>query len=321
VRIKELDALRGLAAFGVLFCHYFNHYDHVFGHVESVPVFFGPGAFGVQLFFILSGFVIFKSLEGKKSIREFFTTRFLRLYPSYWISVLLTFVVVTCLIGLPGREYSVGTASANLLMFQHLFHIPNIDGVYWTLQRELAFYCLIGLSFYYLKNVVYFGVVWVLFGLLTAVMDVPLADVFALRESYLFIIGMILYRVYCDGLKKSHLLCLLCLSLIGFVIENNVLKSAFVSCFTIVFFLLSSGMNIGLRNSKVLLYLGALSYPLYLIHQNVGYSLIYTGYNFGISPFISIPFAMFVSIGLAILINMFSVKLTSKLKWVLNKQS
>jgi peptidoglycan/LPS O-acetylase OafA/YrhL len=94
-RLFELDVLRGIAALGVVMYHYTTHYDELYGHSQKVLIYFPFGQYGVELFFIISGFVIFMSLERTKSSLDFIVGRFSRLYPAYWTAVILTFTIVT----------------------------------------------------------------------------------------------------------------------------------------------------------------------------------------------------------------------------------
>jgi peptidoglycan/LPS O-acetylase OafA/YrhL len=63
-RFLELDVLRGIAAFSVVLFHYTSVYSSRFKHSPDLHFYFGHGRHGVELFFILSGFVILMSLEN-----------------------------------------------------------------------------------------------------------------------------------------------------------------------------------------------------------------------------------------------------------------
>ena len=141
-RFLELDALRGVAAMSVLFFHYTTRYHELFGHTDRVYCSFPLGSCGVNLFFMISGFVILMTLDRCKRPLDFVFARFSRLYPVYWVAVIFTFAVVS-ICGLPGREYSLATLVANLTMFHGLFRFADVDSVYWTLVCELCFYGLI----------------------------------------------------------------------------------------------------------------------------------------------------------------------------------
>ena len=89
MRIKELDAMRGIAALSVVLFHFtfgFNHND--------TNTFFHKGYLGVQLFFIISGFVIFMTFEKTQNIKVFLLGRFTRLYPAYWFACILSFILL-----------------------------------------------------------------------------------------------------------------------------------------------------------------------------------------------------------------------------------
>src|ERR1043165_7322111 len=81
-RLTELDVLRGMAAVWVLSFHYPNYYDRLFHPNKSVPL-FQSGAHAVNLFFIISGFVIYMTLAKTKKPMDFVVSRFSRLYPAY----------------------------------------------------------------------------------------------------------------------------------------------------------------------------------------------------------------------------------------------
>ena len=63
MRLVELDALRGIAAMAVVAYHYTTHYANQIGHLTRLRFGFPAGNYGVHLFFLISGFVIFMTLE------------------------------------------------------------------------------------------------------------------------------------------------------------------------------------------------------------------------------------------------------------------
>lgn len=138
-RLLELDGLRGIAAVMVVIYHYFIRYDEIYGHTfKAFPV-IEFGKYGVNLFFMISGFVIFWTISKTAKPSGFIWSRFSRLYPVYWAALLITFAVIS-LCGLPGREISNVDFIYNFLMFHQYFDVKHLDGVYWTLTLELSFY-------------------------------------------------------------------------------------------------------------------------------------------------------------------------------------
>lgn len=114
-RFLELDALRRIAALAVVFYHLTTRYNEIYGH-EHMTFSVDYGFVGVQIFFILSGFVIYMSLEKVSSLKDFIKRRIKRLYPVYWVAVVTTFIVVS-IFGLSGREVSLLSMFGNFLMF------------------------------------------------------------------------------------------------------------------------------------------------------------------------------------------------------------
>lgn len=138
-RLGQLDALRGLAALLVVGFHYTTRYQDLYGHTSAPLLSLPWGHYGVNLFFMISGFVIFMTLERTRRPMDFVVSRFSRLYPAYWGALLLTFAL-THLLGLPGKEVGWPTLLANVTMLQELAGVAHVDGVYWTLTVELLFY-------------------------------------------------------------------------------------------------------------------------------------------------------------------------------------
>jgi peptidoglycan/LPS O-acetylase OafA/YrhL len=101
----ELNALRGFAAFAVMLFHYTSRYGQLYGYNDLLPFHMSWGQYGVQLFFLISGFVIFMTLGRTRQPINFVVGRFSRLYPTYWAGVIATFTIVAVM-GLPGRETS-----------------------------------------------------------------------------------------------------------------------------------------------------------------------------------------------------------------------
>lgn len=129
-RLEEIDGLRGIAAMVVLVYHYLFVYNNLYGHSFFVPEIIRYGQYGVHLFFMVSGFVIFWTVSNSNRDLDFFWSRFSRLYPVFWVSVLLTFSIVS-IAGLAGREVSFTDFIVNLTMLHQFLSVPNVDGVYW----------------------------------------------------------------------------------------------------------------------------------------------------------------------------------------------
>ncbi|WP_246504669.1 acyltransferase family protein [Bradyrhizobium agreste] len=144
-RLAFIDTLRGIAVLSVLVQHVFEvivekhptgaYYwpiHDVFGYYMNF------GRFGVVLFFFVSGFVIpFSFPDSATPVRDFTISRFFRLYPAYWTSLVVGLVTMQLL---DSKVYPLGQVAANVTMLQTFVNVPNLWVFYWTLAIELLFY-------------------------------------------------------------------------------------------------------------------------------------------------------------------------------------
>jgi len=312
-RILELDALRGLAALAVVLFHYTTRYDQLFGYAEPLAVAVPWGHFGVDLFFMLSGFVILMSLERTSSAWKFAWGRFSRLYPAYWASAALTFAVVS-LSKLPGHEVSLGEALLNLTMVQALLGAPHIDGAYWSLQAELIFYANILLLFYWgaFRRPTLTVAVWLAMavavrlagGIVAA--DWPwagellskVATVASLKYIPLFAIGMLFYKCRQSGSVSKEAIAVFVACWATILLFNG-FTTAIIDALLGAILLLAVHSRLRFLSCRPLVALGAVSYTLYLVHQNIGYALIRQLQLWGVTPWLAIAGATLFSIMLA----------------------
>lgn len=322
-RIIELDIFRGIAAFSVVLFHYTSRYNIVF-ETNTMDWFeFSYGHYGVQLFFIISGFVIFMTLEGSKNALEFIKRRFIRLYPTFWICMLITFTI-TSFAGITRFERTLFDLLVNVTMIPNLLGFKAIDGVYWSLQVELLFYCLmiILLQFNLLKVVFGLLTAWLLSGIMIHYFKIPYLNIFLITGySYLFIAGISFFKIWSknDRLNlKYHVLILFCL-LYGFAkdIEEGF---AALLCFMLFYLFIYNKLRRLLSFSffKVFVFLGDISYSLYLIHQFAGMILIYYLSKYVDNYFLLLILPLVISIVLAWVITHYLEKIIQqKLKKIL----
>jgi peptidoglycan/LPS O-acetylase OafA/YrhL len=313
-RLKGLDALRGLAALGVLFYHYTSNYQRLFGHRGPLHFSLHWGALGVQLFFIISGFVIFLTLEKTRRPLDFIRSRFARLFPIYWTAILLTFAVLT-LFPLPGRHVSLARAATNFTMCQELLGVGHIDPVYWTLQLELCFYVIMLALFsagrlpkveWYLLALVALSEIkarWLpdsapLLAHHPALASAvgKLSVVLVLDHIHVFLIGIMLYRITKQPRTWHFVVIAICLA--HSLMHEPTLDFVVTVVFTFLVFAAARGLLRPLEN-PVLVFLGLVSYSLYLTHQNIGYVVIRAAEARGASPNFAILLATIAALAIA----------------------
>jgi peptidoglycan/LPS O-acetylase OafA/YrhL len=305
-RLLELDALRGIAALGIVLFHYTSGFNKIYGYSQKVLIDFQCGRYGVHLFFILSGFVIFMSLERTKRGLDFIVGRFARLYPAYWTAVILTFFVVT-VAGLPGREVRLSEALFNLTMLHSFFNIRPVDDVYWTLNLELSFYIIMFIIYKYgfLKHIDLIARGWLLLMILNVileqqfhlVLDTRIQTFLLLKYGNLFIVGMMFYKIHKEGFSyKRYAMIAACLLVYKF--NYSGISTLAVILISLVFYFTMKGYLAFLKH-KSLLFIGSISYTLYLVHENIGFVTIRTLNKYGINPNTSIFIAIVLSFLLA----------------------
>lgn len=138
-RLDHLDGLRGFAALAVVFQHAAQTAANSgAGLFDPLLQTINLGRFGVVLFFLISGFVIPFSFSGERPLRQFVRSRFFRIYPAYWLAVMLLAAILI------GRGFLLDPAliAANLTLLHSLMGYPSVFPGSWTLLYELAFYGL-----------------------------------------------------------------------------------------------------------------------------------------------------------------------------------
>ena len=147
-RLESLDVLRGIAALLVVTQHFWERYPAFMRFTEQR---FRIGEFGVVLFFLTSGFVIPASLERRNSLREFWIGRFFRLFPLYWFVLGTTLLLyATGYYRYLNPHYVADWARAtavNLTMLQQFLGAPLAIGQSWTLAYEVTFYAGVSVLF------------------------------------------------------------------------------------------------------------------------------------------------------------------------------
>jgi peptidoglycan/LPS O-acetylase OafA/YrhL len=153
-----VQVLRAIAAWLVVYHHYLQvFYD--FKHPGKLARFFGSfGSFGVDIFFVVSGFVMYHSLHTRnRSAGVFFIERVVRIVPNYWFYTLLL-VPLWPLYDL--ATWRTGWTVTSLL--QSLFFIPGENPathttfpllkVGWTLNYEMFFYAILAFCLFLVRR-------------------------------------------------------------------------------------------------------------------------------------------------------------------------
>ncbi|EFD51664.1 acyltransferase [Micrococcus luteus SK58] len=322
-RFRELDGLRGLAALAVVFSHYTGAHN---SHYPQDPAAFHDaawGAAGVQLFFIISGFVIFMSARGARRPSDFAISRAARLYPPYWISLVFA-VVLLLLHPVPGFPFTWGQALVNLTMVQRWVGVDNVVDVYWTLAVEMQFYVIILILLYLTRcrlsdRVVLWGsIAWSVISWGVVLFTAPhvgwdpqrdplwvklLNNATVAEYAPLFVLGMALYIARQTGRHRGWVAA----AAVSAVGSTFVMRGMPLALEVLVVVLLAVTVMLRERTSVLLLapvqWYGKISYSLYILHAIPGYILIHA-----LWPYVGRNMAMLVALAVV-----------SVLAWALQK--
>jgi peptidoglycan/LPS O-acetylase OafA/YrhL len=308
-----LDLLRLLAALSVMCYHYSIYRDVKTG--EGILQNFDLGYLGVNFFFMLSGFVIIASADNRSAF-NFLIARAQRLYPAFIVCLSLTLLIIWFT---SSQLVSFSQALLNATLLNDYLGVPNVDGVYWTLQAELKFYiCVYALLLFGMLDYWrYWLSLWCASAILFHYVKQPFFMGWFINPGYsfYFIGGVCAYLLSKNPGNKS-LLGLFIISMIFSVIKtglqiNDFVPQAnaqlvleaqlFVGLFFVFFYCLAKGyLNIK-HVPAWWIYLGSISYPLYLLHNRAGKALIgYFNNAYGISlTVLAVSFAI-LSLSLAV---------------------
>jgi peptidoglycan/LPS O-acetylase OafA/YrhL len=285
MRIVALDVIRFYAALSVVLYHYISRPES-----EVYPIvseFTKYGYLGVPLFFIISGYVVSLSAKNRTAI-QFGVSRFVRLYPALWAGVIFT---VFCVTLFSDARFTIWQILSNFTLLNEYLGFEDIDGVYWTLKAELKFYACIFflLLFGFFQKYRYWLSFWLGLTAIHAISGQPFFMGWFITPEYssFFIGGVACFLIQTNGITLFNLFIFLASLIIssfkafsqtqGFIMDPSVLEKsisvAAICLFYLILFLLCTG-KINLTERKALITIGALTYPLYLIHNIAGKTII-----------------------------------------------
>ena len=305
-RVGELDALRGLAALGVVVFHYTTFYQQEQGHLQPLGFGFPAGNYGVHLFFLISGFVIFMTLERTRTAMDFVVSRFSRLFPAYWAAIAITAAVVYA-IGMPKQQIAITDLWVNVTMLQEVLGFEHLDGSYWTLEVELFFYAQMLFWFVLgqLKRIHWIIGAWLAMAVLYSQTEqhhvhfsYVLRELLILRHVPFFALGILFYRIHSRSGGLWPNLALIALSLAAISLSKPPVYLLVGAACCAIFALFTSGRLRWLRAAPFV-FLGGISYSLYLLHQAIGFALIHRLEAAGVSSLAAVAVVMVAVLGLA----------------------
>jgi peptidoglycan/LPS O-acetylase OafA/YrhL len=311
-RVAIVDGLRGIASLAVCWYH-LVFADHAFVGGGLVAAILRNSArntwTGVEVFFVISGFVIplalFRSRYTPRAYGPFILKRIVRLDPPYLVSVVLCvalwylWAIVPRLHG-PAFTLTVSGLLLHLGYLNAFFHQGWLNPVYWTLAIEFQYYLGMGLIFGVLASrhaaIRYAG-----FALLGALAFLVPSPTLVFHYLFVFMLGMTTFQYFAGLLSlRGYLMTMAiftigCTLTLGPMVAGVSLLTALVIAFV-------------RRDFRALSLLGAISYSLYLIHVPVGGRILDLGLSHvhgGVARVLVLAVTLVLTIGVATLFYRF----------------
>jgi len=298
-RIHEFEALRGALASWVLIGHVFKHSGYTPDALRPFPLLADPGM-PVDVFIILSGFVIFSLLDHKRDgYASFITRRFFRLFPLFLVVLLVSALLVVPALGwreafpwkTPFLEGVIvlNKASADYLLQHLMVHLTMLHGLVpdallpasqyaivgqaWSISVEWQFYLLAPLFFYLLRRrPMALGLV--VLGLVGLHTRYWLGEGFALNQGQFFLIGITSYYLYRNmvvGGPQLFLGAATAIAILFWIVPRPVSLAIWVVALAAAMHAKSGGKNPFSYVASLAFpqWLGRISYSVYLWHALV----------------------------------------------------
>lgn len=288
-RFHEVDGLRGIAILAVVIYHFGIPYGTYYPSDDAVKYNFSPGEMGVQLFFMISGFVILLSAIKSKSATRFAIARVSRLYPTYWAGLILSIILISY-VGIETRKITISQALVNFTMLQRFLFVDNVDQVYWTLAVELQFYALMFIYLWFSRGkidrafITRFAIIWSLIGFILCVLFQDNSEtgigkiliwLLLAEHGPLFCYGMALFLFYND--RKIHwtLPFFGMIAVANVFVRHGMMQGIVVLTLSLFFFYVVWKGKVAWLAKGPLHFMGKVSYPWYICHTILGFVIIH----------------------------------------------
>lgn len=293
-RISYIDGLRGLAILAVVFFHAYSRWGSIEPYDQNLILenLFSYGWLGVQLFFCISGYVIYMTILKTNNFFMFGLARYLRLAPAMLMASFLIYITAFFIperpLGMPNLiDFVPSLTFIEPRIFNEIFgtEMRSLDGVFWSLYVEVKFYFIVAILFYVLRDKKLIGlnlifIFWLIFAInnnLNMVDNDYISLIFSLLNfigiKYYgwFILGIIAYKYNLNKTKINAYLLFVVIILAALSSSFEDSRNFFPALLTASIFVAPLFFNKvkELLSSQKLLFVGYISYPLFLIHQNI----------------------------------------------------
>lgn len=278
-RNMQIEGLRGVAIVIVLIYHFFCRYLQIFcdGDVKWLHIW---GTLGVGFFITVSGYFLIPSEASEQTFALFpyLTKKMLRLWPCYFTAITVIFLVMQ-LFPLPGRESNWLDYFLNICFLNGFLGTPYVDGAHWYMTTLIAMILIISMARkLHIAGHPLFYISWACS--IIALHFIGLGQIctdFGGGYVGYICIAFCLRRFDKKDSALRKFLFLFC-ALLGSaticVVIGKIAAAELIVIVPIVW--LCTQKKLEFLDNKATVFIGKISYSLYLIHQNIGYRVIYS---------------------------------------------
>lgn len=281
-RNKKIDGLRGIAMIMIVSYHMFYRYCQLFcDNAPKLLLVDKWGVIGTTLFFLISGFFLaeYKTTTLTDSIR-WILKKIFRLWPAYIVSITLCFII-TNYFGLENRTVGITEYLLNAVFVNGFIGVKYVDSAHWYLTSIIACYiCIACIKLVRVKRKSTMLFLWLILNAIFLLLYNKMGGIwslflFKLLGSYdcAIVISGIAINWILKNKKRIDGYLLLLSGLVYMTIFQSIMY-AFVLLSSIIVLLIVLCTEIPYIDNHVLCWLGAISYSVYVSHQNIGFVLI-----------------------------------------------
>jgi peptidoglycan/LPS O-acetylase OafA/YrhL len=293
IMVQSIQVLRGIAALLVVLTHsqaqllgFQGKFGLAGATINAFIPFALPGRFGVELFFVISGFVmalVTRDAHGRPGAAlHFLQKRFIRIFPAYWLWT----TILSCLLFFFPFLFAERTFVLHDILLSYILipYVPSgknpapILAVAWTLYYEIYFYILISIGLFFKRS--YFIVfIFIFFIISIAILphDNPIFTMASNKMLLDFFAGFIIGDIYTKEIRIKKYILILCIFLsmmniiyiyIGYDNSDNI-PSFCTAAVLLIFGISLLEQSSQISFSKQFLLIGDASYSIYLSHYIV----------------------------------------------------
>lgn len=302
MRIQYLDSLRGVAILLVLGFHAYVAWPARIPYGDTYSEFpvFKFGWLGVELFFLISGFVIFMTLDKTETFKNFIYKRWLRLFPAMLFASILIYFTAPIFYERPAGNPNAFSLIPGLTFTEPGWwkkilgiHIKPLEGAFWSLYVEFKFYFIAGAIYFslgrrflvpFLIGIFIFTIFIYIFSMISNFWALNIFKKICVSLSFKYFgwfSSGALYYLYSQTNNNKWFLYAILLSALSSLtvksLDGNYNIHIILAASIISSLFAASVKNIYIQQvlqNKIFLFFGFISYPLYLIHENAMISML-----------------------------------------------